>query len=113
MKYRNTLTSYLPENWNDLGIYERRSFLSGDLGADKKGTVPRTRVCVSEIWAECLNGDSKSLTRSISRELHNIMYRIPGWTKYSGNKSGKMRFALYGPQRAYVRENKSDTKRIQ
>ena len=36
-------------------------------------------------------------------ELHGLMRQIDNWEKHIGNKDGKMKFQLYGSQRAYIR----------
>ena len=38
-------------------------------------------------------------------EIHGLMRQIDGWEKYTGNKDGKMKFNLYGVQRAYIRKD--------
>lgn len=49
------LDTWLPDNWDSMNEYARRSFLSGD-DLTAQGTTPRNYVCVAEIWVECLSG---------------------------------------------------------
>ena len=58
----NYLDTLLPENWDDMDLFERRSFLDGtSLGEiGKKGTVKRTAVSNIEIWCECFQRDRAS-----------------------------------------------------
>ncbi len=103
---REYLEKMLPENWNKMSLSERRMFLSGDefTAQANAGTVRRERVCNLEIWAECFGRDPASIKRQDSYELSTMMAKIEGWKRYDGNKSGKLSFAEYGPQVAFVRE---------
>ena len=99
---REYLDTLLPENWNNMNLYERRNFLHGDEFEREKrnGTVQRERVCIPEIWCECLCKDIGSLGRKESNEIAAIMTRIEGWKKLGSNlQFGK----LYGSLKAYVR----------
>lgn len=97
----------LPENWDDLDLSQRRYYLyGGDFDECQEGEFDRTKVCAMEIWAECFNGDPKTFDLQKSREIKDIMYRMPGWSKY-GKGTGKIRFGkIYGPQRAYIKVEK-------
>lgn len=90
----------LPEDWLQRDLNERRAYFLGDLGEGPAGTVQRDRVCALEIWVECFGGDPKNFDNARSREIKDIMYRMPGWVFYKG----KLRFGkAYGLQRCYVR----------
>ncbi|HHY68506.1 MAG TPA: hypothetical protein GX517_15145, partial [Alicyclobacillus sp.] len=98
------LERLLPMNWDSMGLEERRNFLHNrDFDGPMEGTVRRDRVCAAEIWCELFQGDPKHLNPVEIREYHDIMQKMPGWKLYTGG-TGKLRFPLYGPQRAYVRE---------
>ena len=96
------LETLLPTNWDKMNLHERRSFLSGNDG--RKGCVKRDKVCIMEIWCECFYRERQDLRRTDSQEIEVILGRIGGWEKLSTNKSGKIRFELYGPQKTFVRE---------
>ena len=89
-----------------MDLHDRRVFLSGDeFGASElTGTVVRDRVCTLELWAECFGKEPSSLKKMDSYELNAIMASIEGWKKFEGNKSGKVKFPIYGTQYAFVRE---------
>jgi len=92
----------LPDNWNQMDISERRQYLQGDdFGEAPEGNNERNKVCALEIWVECFNGDPKAFDNQRSREIKDILQRLPGW---SYNKT-KLRFGkLYGLQRCYIKE---------
>ena len=95
----NYLDTLLPENWDDMDLFERRSFLEGNSFGEigKKGTVKRTAVSNIEIWCECFQRDRASIKRSDSNELASILTRL-GWVR----KENKERTSLYGPQYIFV-----------
>jgi putative DNA primase/helicase len=145
------LETLLPENWNSLDLYERRTFLAGEsefgtshhrntqsnakqteaknLSANQTeanhpsanqteanhhsanqteanhpyGATIRQKVCVHEIWCECLGRDKAHLSRRDSQEIIAILMRIGGWEIYTGNKQGQTRFAIYGNQKTFCR----------
>jgi predicted P-loop ATPase len=102
----------LPDNWNKMDIYERRSYLAGE--SEFGETIPegvnrRTRVCCLEIWCECFGKERNAIRRTDSYEIEGILMRIGGWKRYEGNKRGNMRFPIYNAQRAFVREDYDGT----
>jgi hypothetical protein len=101
------LEKLLPEDWDKMDLYQRRSFLGEDEfgSGNKKGTVRRERVCVMEIWCECFGKERQNLKRTDSYEIEGILLRMGGWHKITDSKTGKVRFPLYGPQKAFVRHS--------
>lgn len=91
------LDRLLPENWGSLDLYSRRQWLE----SPGEGTVPRKAVCSYEIWAEALGQNPDRLDRYASKELRDIMAKIPGW-KHQG--SALITAGPYGRQRYYKRE---------
>ena len=100
---RAYLDRLLPENWADMTIYERRSFLNGnDFGAEeRKGTVRRDTVCNMEIWCECFEKERSTMGKQESHMISAIMQKIDGWSR-----SGGTRIPIYGKQKIYVRNDK-------
>ncbi|MBE7725141.1 MAG: hypothetical protein E7244_12195 [Enterocloster citroniae] len=92
------LYTLLPDNWDEMSLFERKNFLSGDdFGGTKKGTVERTQVSNAEIWCECFGNSLSSIKASDSYAIAAIMIKIEGW-----EKSGKRKkIPLYGQQRMY------------
>jgi len=100
------LETLLPENWDKMDLYERRSYLAGEseFGSTMPtGSVRREKVCVHEIWCECLGKDKTNLRRQDSFEIIGVLMRIGGWETYSGNKQGQTRFPIYGNQKTFCR----------
>ena len=93
----------LPEDWEEKSLSERRQFIHGDFGSGV-GWVERERVCVAEIWCELFRKDLADAKRFEIEELHSLMRQIDGWERWQGNRDGKLRFKLYGMQRAYIRK---------
>ncbi len=97
------LNNLLPENWDKLGLGERRDYLAG---FNNSGVLERLFVCNLEIWSECFNKDPSSIRKSDSYEIGTIMKHMDDWIKYEGNKSRTKRFPIYGKQQAYVKKTK-------
>ena len=100
---RDFLETLLPENWDSMDLFERRSFLSGVNNIGAKGTVRRTRVCNMEIWCELFGKDQSNLGRSESNTLAAMLTKL-GWTR----QEKKERVKLYGPQVVFVPDNVPD-----
>lgn len=98
---REYLEMLLPENWDELNIYERRNFLNGDEfeAGRQEGTIRRDRVCIAEIWCECFSKEKGNLKRQESNEIAAIMAKMEGWKK----SEASIRFRLYGVAMGYVR----------
>lgn len=99
------LERLLPEDWEEMDLYQRRSFLGGSefSGSSAMGTVRRQRVCTMEIWCECFGKERQNLKRTDSYEIEGILSKIGGWEVTAANKHGKTRYPLYGPQKTFVR----------
>lgn len=95
----------LPANWDNMDLYQRRSFLGGgdfETGG-LTGTVVRERFCLMEVWCECFGKERQNFKKTDSYELESIIQKIGGWKRYDGNSTGKLRIPGYGVQRAFVR----------
>lgn len=93
------LNKLLPDNWDEMDVYQRRDYLRSDDELKAEGKVQRSRVCVAEIWCEVLGGMQKEMTRFNTKDLHDLMRKMPGWEEYET----KIRFKDYGVQRGYIR----------
>ena len=92
------LDELLPANWNQMGLYERRDFLSGD-DLSARGTEKRQTVSNMEIWCECFGRRKEDLRPIDSYAIAAIMAKIPEWQKLPEPR----RIPIYGKQRIYSR----------
>jgi predicted P-loop ATPase len=91
------LERLLPEDWDEKDLYSRRTWLE-----DKTtGTVKRETVCTLEIWAEALGQNPDRLDRYATKEVSDIMARLPEW-RHQGN--ARITTRLFGRQRFYKKE---------
>lgn len=95
------LNRQIPENWENLNINERRSFLNYDKEITAQKLKIRKYVCIAEIWCECFGKDKKDMNKYETRELNAIMKKLKNWNAVSSTK----KFHLYGTQRFYERKN--------
>lgn len=76
------LATRIPEKWERMGKQERRRwFVSEDIGDKPPGVKIREKVCLYEIWNECLAGDIRDLTNQHKEQISNIMNKLPNWDK--------------------------------
>ncbi len=94
---REYLETLLPENWDGMDLFDRRSFFAGVNNIGRVGTVRRTRVCNMEIWCELFDKDQGSLGRAESNNLTAMLTKL-GWVRMEK----KERVKLYGPQFVFV-----------
>ena len=99
------LNKEYPENWEEMDLFERRSWLDGsddDFGVvASDNTIMKYKTCVMEIWCELFKGDPKALTPILSREINDILRGLDEWEP----ANSVLRFGkLYGTQRAYIRK---------
>ncbi|MEG1059540.1 virulence-associated E family protein [Clostridium sp.] len=98
------LDKLLPDNWNEMDIGGRRRYISGGDFSDAAGVKKRERVCAMEIWCELFGGDPRNMNAAHSREINDILRNIDHWSEHQSS-SGKLRFGLYGTQKAFVRNS--------
>lgn len=102
------LETLLPENWSEMDIYARRSFLADPHApTSPKGVTRREMVCNAEIWVECLGRSFSDLRISDSYTLAALMTSVSGWERTQEKK----RIPIYGEQRMYVRVVAEDASR--
>lgn len=87
----------LPADWDNMDLYARRQYLEGP----ETGTVERRTVCSLEIWAEALGQSPDRMDRYASKEVRDIMFKIPAW-RHQGN--ARITSGPYGRQRHYKKE---------
>lgn len=94
----NFLNMLYPENWEKMDISERRIWLDDPI--HKKGVIPRSNVCVAEIWCECLGKDKSDMSRYNTRDINEILKSLEEWEFSPSTKN----FAIYGKQKYYKRK---------
>lgn len=92
------LDTLLPIDWKEKDIQQRKNYLAGD-PLNSIGTVIRDRVCVAEIWCECLGGYKNDLTRTISKEIMSLVRQIGGWEW----EPKAVKVPLYNVQKCFIR----------
>lgn len=99
------LTTLLPDQWGEMGLFERREFLNGsEFGPTAMvGKHTRTMVSTMEIWCECFGKDRANLTRRDSNEIVAIATRL-GWVR----DEKKRRIPIYGAQWVFVPTGSQD-----
>lgn len=97
------LNKLLPDNWDEMDIYQRRSFLQGDDEFIAEGNNQRTKVCIAEIWCELFGKTKGDMNAFNTKDIHDIMRKIKGWKQSKGTR----KFSLYGYQRAYEKTDRS------
>lgn len=95
---RDFLEKEVPEDWLRWDLPQRLMYWGGNAKGDTK-TAPRTRICAVEIWCEALGKPKSDLSKTISREINNILERQEDWKPVGLKKAG----APYGPQRCFER----------
>lgn len=90
----------LPDNWDSMDIYARRSYITDkDAPTAPIGKVRRETVSNAEIWSECFGRNPAELKPADSYALAALMTRVSGWQRTKARK----RLAIYGEQRLYSR----------
>ena len=95
---KNFVDQEIPADWDDWDLSRRMTYWGGGAVGDI-ALVPRTKVCVREIWQEAFMKDLASLDRMKAREVSAVINRLSEW-----NKAGAVRFGKpYGVQKGYTR----------
>lgn len=109
MRYRNGETLYLDSAVEQEARFHQRMAMESD---PRQGLVEeylesrgRERICLMELWCECLGKERQDMKRADAFELEAILRQIGGWEVYSGNTTGKTRLPGYGIQKTFVKLN--------
>ena len=74
------LEKEVPEDWDNMEIMDRKMYLQGNSKTDKP-LRKMDRVCVQQIWVECLDGGTRNLRDYEGKRIGSIIARIPGWKR--------------------------------
>lgn len=91
----------LPEDWPNMDLYDRRTWLNDPLR--KKGSVRREVVTVAEVWCECLQRPKDEMSRYNTRDINDILRSMPNWEFVSAVRT----VPGYGRQKYYRRKGAS------
>lgn len=90
----------VPLFWDKMDIGERRQFINGNVRPDAHEKLqPVDKVCITQIWVECLGGDPKYMKPQDRAKIGTILTKIPGWEKIKSTA----RFGPYGTQKGFRR----------
>ncbi|MCI8388997.1 MAG: virulence-associated protein E [Clostridiales bacterium] len=92
----NFLSREVPIDWENWDLMRRKAFWDGSVNGETQ-TMPRQKVCVKEIWQECLGMGIAALDGRKSREITAILTSL-GWEKGVAARFGNE----YGVQKSYV-----------
>ena len=93
------LNTKLPDDWADMDLLSRRSYLSGnEFGVPSHtGGEVRTEVSNAEIWCQCFGKNLQDMKPADNYTIAAMMSQIPGWERTTEIK----KLPLYGRQRLY------------
>jgi len=94
------LETLLPEGWDAMDVYNRRSFIAErDSPVSAKGSIRRDAVSNAEIWCECFGRQLSELKPADSYAIAALMTQVNGWER----TKLFTRLPFYGKQRMYRR----------
>ncbi len=105
--YKAGESLYLDDETEKMALHEQCNAMESDpregLIEEYLELLNNDKVCLMQIWCECLKHERQDMKKSDAFELEGIMRRISSWTVYSGNSSGKLRIPGYGVQKAFIK----------
>lgn len=92
------LETKVPFSWDKMDIQQRKMWLNGNTKTEEP-LAPIDRVCIQEVWVECLGGSQLYLKPQDRTKIGSILSRMPGWERIKTSS----RFGPYGLQRGFRR----------
>lgn len=92
------LEQEIPVDWSRWDSQRRQAYHFGGVAYDGP-TELRSRVCAAEIWCEVLGRQRGDLRQRDTREINQLLERMPGWENAGVQRAGKP----YGSQRCFER----------
>lgn len=86
----------IPVDWQKWSIDRRRDWWAQATHGEIQ-TVPRDRISAVEVWCELYNGNQKDLRQADTREINNILAKMPALKRANSN----FRCGPYGRQRGF------------
>lgn len=93
----------VPEDWLDWDLNKRQIYICG--GTAVGDISQRTRVCAAEIWCELLGRAKGDMQQRNTREINQLLERLPGWKNVGVRFAGKP----YGKQRCFELNTATDS----
>ena len=91
----------VPADWDTRSPDNRRLWWADEFGRQNtEGLRGRRKLCVAEIWYECLGRDMAALDNKSSRRVMNALRRLKDWTEVG------VRPTVYGGQRCFSPDNR-------
>ncbi|MBO6207239.1 MAG: hypothetical protein J6N53_02875 [Lachnospiraceae bacterium] len=107
VRYREGEKLFLEGAVEEMAVEQQRIAMESDprqgIISEYLGALKRDRICLMEIWCECLQQKRENMRKRDAYELEGILRQIGGWEAYPGNATGKARIPGYGVQKAFVR----------
>ena len=97
------LDTKVPVSWDRMDVSDRKMFLNGNSKIAEEELAPIDKVCILEIWVECIGGDQRFIKPQDRAKIGNILARVPGWERIKSNA----RFGPYGRQKGFRRVDTS------
>ena len=89
------VTTKVPADWQSRSLEERLAYWRNP----NDQAVMRRRICMPEIWLECLQRDINEYSQTEARKISKVLSTIPGYRLSNSADCGP-----YGRQRAYINE---------
>lgn len=91
------LDKEIPDDWSTWDLDRRRLYwTNGEMPGEGLKLVPRTTVCVAEVWCELMGKDKCDLDLQRSRRIGNILRALGGWENIGVRPS-----IAYGGQKTF------------
>lgn len=86
---KDYLDTLLPSDWEKMSDYQKRDFIRGN-ELSEKGTQPRMRVHLADIWREHFGRNAADLHKYEAKELRQIMATFDDWEPKLVRVNGKV-----------------------
>ena len=94
----------VPKDWATWSLDKRRDYWAGAVQGAEIELVPRTTVCVAEVWCEALGGRMSDCHKGDAREINAVIDRMPEWHRTNTPRN----HGPYKSQRGFARTNGGD-----
>jgi len=96
----------ITENWYNMSPNDRKHYISSAMSSEEdleqEGKIPRTKVCVIEVWVEALGGDLRGMHPAKAAQIRQALHNLEGWERHESKDQGRMKFGVgYGRQTAF------------